>query len=92
MANVVLSAVAIADLDELIASRSLPDDARSRIRQRLSQLERFPESGARLEGRWAPARALTGPWPWMLHVYDYEPDADLVIVLTVQDARSASSR
>jgi hypothetical protein len=92
VATVVLSAVAAADIRELIASRSLPADARARVRGRLSQLERFPESGVRLEGRWAPARLLDGPWSWMLHVYDYDADADVVTVLTVQDARTSTAR
>lgn len=92
MASVVLSAVAVADLNELIVSRSLPADARLRVRDRLSQLGRFPESGVRLDGRWAPARVLVGPWSRMLHVYDYEPDSDVVTVLTIQDARTSSAR
>ncbi len=60
--------------------------------KRLSQLERFPESGVRLEGRWAPARVLVGPWSWMLHVYDYDAGTDIVTVLTVQDARTSTAR
>lgn len=91
MASVFLSAVATADLNELLVTRSLPLDARARVRERLRQLEGFPESGVALEGRWAPARALVGPWSWMLHVYDYDRSVDRVTVLTIHDTRTSTA-
>jgi hypothetical protein len=32
-----------------------------------------------------------GPWSWLVIVYEYDERADTVIVLTMQDARRASS-
>ena len=41
-----------------------------------------------MEGRWDGFRSILGPWPWVLIVYVYDEAADLVIVVTIQDARS----
>jgi hypothetical protein len=32
-----------------------------------------------------------GPWPWLVIVYEHDENRDLVTVLTMQDARRASS-
>lgn len=47
--------------------------------------------GPALSGRWSGFRFLIGPWPWMLIVYAFEEDADLVVIATIQDARRADS-
>jgi plasmid stabilization system protein ParE len=91
LAEVRLSAIAIEDLDRMILSHSLPADTRDRVRRSLRSLEQFPLIGRQLEGRWHPMRLILGPWRWMLIVYLYEESADLVFVLTIQDARSSTA-
>lgn len=91
MAAVRLSPVAIEDLEQLIDSHGLPDDAKGRVRRSLRALERFPRIGRELEGRWAGLRFIIGPWPWMLIVYEYDPAGDDVSVIAVHDGRSSSS-
>ena len=91
MATVELSAAALHDLDELIDTRSLPADTRERVKRRLEVLEAFPRIGRRLEGRWQSHRVLLGPWRWMLFVYLVLDEEDRVLVVTVQDARSAGA-
>jgi hypothetical protein len=54
-------------------------------------LEQFPSMGSALSGRWGGFRFLLGPWRWMLLVYVYLEAEERVVVVTIQDARSASS-
>ncbi len=91
MASVELSAVALQDLDGPIETRSLPSNARERVRQRLEVLEAFPRVGRRLEGRWHSYRVLIGPWRWMLFVYLVLDEEDRVLIVTVQDARTGDA-
>jgi hypothetical protein len=91
LAQVRLSAIAVEDLDRMILTHSLPADTRARVKRSLRVLERFPRIGRSLDGRWYPMRSVLGPWRWMLIVYDYEEASDLVIVLTIQDARSSTA-
>lgn len=91
MARVELTAVAVEDLDRLTLSHSLPDDTRQRVKHSLRVLERFPLIGRGLEGRWSSYRVLLGPWRWLLFVYLYDQDKDLVLVVTIQDVRSSLS-
>ncbi|HEY4896128.1 MAG TPA: type II toxin-antitoxin system RelE/ParE family toxin [Solirubrobacteraceae bacterium] len=91
MARVELSAVAVEDLDRLILTHSLSIDTRPRLRRSLRVLEAFPLIGRELTGRWGGMRFVLGPWRWLLVVYRYEAAEDLVIVLTIQDARSSAS-
>ena len=91
MARVELSAVAVEDLDRLILTHGLPIDTRPRLRRSLRVLEEFPLLGRELTGRWGGMRFVLGPWRWLLVVYRYEAAEDLVIVLTIQDARSSAS-
>jgi hypothetical protein len=86
-----VSAVAVEDLDRMTLTHSLPDDTRPRVGRCLEMLERFPRLGRELEGRWQPFRFILGPWRWMLTVYDYDETRDLVVVATIQDARSSSA-
>ena len=91
MARVEVTAAAVADLDRMIATHSLPRDTKQRVRRSLELLRRFPRLGPELTGRWSGYRFLLGPWRWMLLVYIYIEDEDRVAVVTIQDARSSSA-
>lgn len=47
--------------------------------------------GPALAGRWEGFRLLLGPWRWLLVVYVYIEAEDRVVVVTIQDGRSAAS-
>jgi len=89
--SVQLSAAAVGDLDELIRTHSLPSDTRSPVASSLRPLERFPLLGPALEGRWQGFRFLLGPWRWLVLVYVFIERDDLVVVVTVHDARSSTA-
>lgn len=91
MARVELAAAAVEDLDELIRTHSLPADTRRRVARSLRALERFPLMGPALSGRWDGFRFLLGPWRWLLLVYVLLEPEDRVVVVTIQDARSATA-
>lgn len=91
MARVELSATAVADLDTLILTHSLPDDTRERVRRSLRPLGQFPRMGPELSGRWGGMRFVLGPWRWMLLVYAFIEADDRVVVVTIQDARSSKA-
>jgi hypothetical protein len=91
VASVELARAAVEDLDALIRSHSLQPDTRARVARSLRPLERFPRMGPALTGRWEGFRFLLGPWRWLPLVYVYLEDEDRVVVVTVQDARSAKS-
>ena len=91
MARVKLAAAAAEDLDRLIVTHTLPADTKERVQRTLRPLERFPLLGPQLEGRWAPLRFVLGPWRWMVIVYAYLEDEDLVVIVTIQDGRSSSA-
>lgn len=77
-----------AGLNELL-SRELPESARTRVRERLRQLEEFPESGLRIgDGDWSDARVLFGPW-WFVFIYVYDAASDVVTITAVKDKRTA---
>ena len=75
----------------MILTHSLPASTSGRVRASLEPLGTFPRLGARLQGRWEPFRFVLGPWPWMLLVYVWDESTDVVAVVTVQDARSATA-
>jgi len=91
MAKVVVAQHARTDLAELIQTRSLPDDAASRVRASIEPLASFPQIGRRLTGRWRDFRVILGPWPWMLIVYVYDEPTNMVAIAAIHDAREASS-
>jgi hypothetical protein len=91
VAVVRLSVVAVEDLDRMIVTHSLPADTKTRVRRSLSPLERFPRLGRQLDGRWEPFRLILGPWRWMLIVYVYDEQDDVVLIATIQDARSSTA-
>lgn len=91
MARVVVAATARRNLDDLIASHSLPGSTRDRVRRAIEPLAEFPRLGASLDGRWSRFRFVLGPWRWMVIVYRYDESVDEVAVVTIHDARSARS-
>ena len=91
MPRVELTVAAVADLDRLIRTHSLPMDTKRRVKRSLVPLRRFPRFGPELTGRWRDFRFLLGPWRWMLIVYIFIEDDDRAVVVTIQDARSSSA-
>lgn len=91
MARVELSEAALEDLAQLVRTLSLPSDTPERLRRSLRHLERFPLLGTALAGRWSGLRFLLGPWRWMIVVYAYIEADDRVVVVTIQDGRSAAA-
>jgi plasmid stabilization system protein ParE len=91
MAKVQLTVAAVADLDRLIRTHSLPADTKRRVRRSLGPLRRFPRLGPELSGRWRDFRFLLGPWRWMLIVYVFLEGDARVVVVTIQDARSSTA-
>ena len=91
MPRVELARPAVEDLDEFIRTHSLPPDTRQRVARSLRALERFPLLGRGLSGDWEDFRFLLGPWRWLLLIYEYIESEDRVLVVTIQDGRSARS-
>jgi plasmid stabilization system protein ParE len=91
MARVELAEAALADLDRLILTHSLPKVTRRRLRRSLDSLRLFPRIGPELRGRWSDYRFVLGPWRWMLVVYAYFESEDRLVVVTIQDARASAS-
>ena len=91
MARVELARAAVADLDRLILTHSLPDDTRERVRTALEPLRHFPRLGPELAGRWEGFRFILGPWRWMLLVYVFDKGRDRVVIVTIQDTRTSSA-
>ncbi len=91
MADVVVAPAAVGDLEALIRTHHLPPDTKDRVRGCLRSVGTFPDSGRNLWGLWELFQCLGGPWPWMLIVYEHLVDDDLVIVVTIQDARSSTA-
>jgi plasmid stabilization system protein ParE len=89
VAQVELARAAVADLQRLVLTHSLPSDTPERVRGSLRPLERFPRIGPELTGRWEGFRFLLGPWRWMLLVYILDESRDLVTIVTIQDARTS---
>ena len=91
MSRVLVAPAAAPALARLITTHTLPADTSSRVRRSIEPLERFPLLGASLEGRWRDFRFILGPWRWMLIVYAYADEADVVAVVTIQDGRTSSA-
>lgn len=91
MPRVVVTESARADLLRMTRTHSLPDSTNDRVRASLAVLADFPQLGPMLTGKWAGFRFVLGPWPWMLLVYVWDRDADIVAVVTIQDSRSGSA-
>ena len=91
MAIVLVSPRARRNLERLVQTHSLPTSTVARFVASVEALAAFPSIGAPLGGRWSGYRFILGPWRWMLIVYDYDPNRDVVGIVTVQDARSSSA-
>ncbi len=91
MASVVITPTAKRNLDGLIRDLSLPASTVERFSRSIESLGAFPLLGAQLIGRWSGFRFVLGPWRWMIVVYAYDEDADEVAIVTIRDARSATS-
>ncbi len=75
----------------MIITHSLPSDTKGRVQHSLHVLEQFPNIGRQLDARWHPLRFILGPWRWMLIIYSFEESSNLVLALTIQDARSSAA-
>jgi hypothetical protein len=91
VARIVVVPAAVEDLERLILTHSLPADTKARFRRSVRPFGQFPLLGAALEGRWQGFRFVLGPWRWMVVVYTYDADGDVVSVVTIQDGRAARS-
>ena len=91
MARVVVAPTAIAELARMVSTHSLPADTRARVARSIEPLGQFPLMGAQLEGRWSDFRFILGPWRWMLIVYAYDSEADVVAITTIQDGRRSTA-
>jgi hypothetical protein len=91
VARVEVAEPALEALDRLIETHSLPPDTRKRVQRSLRPLERFPRLGAELGGRWTGLRFVLGPWRWMILVYVFVEDEARVIVVAIEDGRSAGA-
>jgi plasmid stabilization system protein ParE len=92
MAKLLISPTAADALARLILTHSLPADTKDRFKRSVASLAEFPRLGNELE---APGfegmRFLLGPWRWLVIVYSYDLDAEVVWILTVEDARSSTA-
>jgi hypothetical protein len=91
MAHVEWSIEAVAGLDSLIRTHSLPPDTRGRVKRSLQPLGRFPMLGPSNEAGDRPLRFVLGPWRWMILVYVYLEDEDRIVIVGVEDGRSATA-
>jgi hypothetical protein len=91
VAQVIVTPRARQDVEEAISAYGLPEDTWTRISRSLRALERSPLAGGSLTGAKEPVRFALGPWSWMVLVYLYDESADEVYVVSIQDARSATS-
>jgi len=89
--RVLVTPAARDDLARLIRTHSLPRDTTRRVVRSLRPLAEFPLLGAPLEGRWKGFRFILGPWRWMVVVYVVDDGREQVSIVTIQDARSATS-
>lgn len=88
MAQIKVAPSARDDLTHLITFLKLPRDTRARVKASIRPLSAAPEGGTALTGRWRGYRYILGPWDWMVIVYAYDPVADQVNVVTIQDVRT----
>ncbi len=89
MARVEWSEQALRSLDRLIQTHSLPADTKTRLKQSLRPLERFPRLGPAVQAGGRELRFILGPWRWLIVVYASFEAEDRVVVLSVEDGRSS---
>ena len=79
-------------LERLRLSHSLPADSRARIEESAAPLAQFPRLGPELQSRAeGELRFLIGPWPWLVIVYLYRPNEDLLVIVSIEDGRAADA-
>jgi plasmid stabilization system protein ParE len=91
MARIVVTEAAARDLRDLIRTHRLPETTTKRVKRSIRPLADFPELGAELGGVFAPRRFLLGPWRWMIVIYGFYPEDDLVAILAIVDGRTSTS-
>jgi hypothetical protein len=91
MSTIEVTRLARDQLRELIETRRLPSETRSRVSQSLLTLEDFPRAGKQLSGVWRDCRALIGPWGWLIVVYMCVEAEDRVVVVAFHDARTSDA-
>ena len=92
MARIVVSPTAASSLDRLTVTHSLPADTRARFKRSIASLAGFPRLGRLLvAGGFDGLRFVLGPWRWMIIVYDFDPETDVVQILLVEDGRSSKA-
>lgn len=91
MAKIVITWAARRELAWLIRTHGLPADTKERFVRAVGNLHEFPELGSSLAGRWRGYRFVLGPWRWMIIVYSYDANAEVVVIATIQDSRSQRS-
>lgn len=91
MARVVVTHAAARDLRDLMRTHRLPEDTVERVKRSIRPLADFPKLGAELAGDFAPRRFLLGPWRWMIVIYSFYPESDLVAILAIVDGRTSTS-
>lgn len=91
MTSVLVTRSAADDLRGLIRSHRLPGNTVERLQRSLRALEDFPELGSPLSDSFAGRRFLLGPWRWMIVIYRFYPDRDIVAILAIVDGRTSSS-
>ena len=91
MARVVVTQAAARDLRDMMRTHRLPENTIERFRRSTRPLADFPELGAELGGTFAPRRFLLGPWRWMIVIYRFYPESDLVAILAIADGRTSMS-
>lgn len=91
MARVVVTHAAARDLRELIRTHRLPANTIERVKRSIRPVADFPEFGAELGGEFAPLRFVLGPWRWMIVIYRFDPEGDLVAILAIVDGRTSTS-
>ena len=75
-----------------MVTHSLPADTRTRFKRSVASLADFPRLGRLLEGGpYDGLRFVLGPWRWMIIVYDFDPEVDVVRILLVEDGRSSKA-
>ena len=91
MARVVVTHAAALDLRALIRTHRLPENTIERVKRSILPLAEFPELGAELGATFAPRRFILGPWRWMIVIYRFYPESDLVAILAFVDGRMSTS-
>ena len=91
MARVVVTYAAARDLRDLMRTHRLPENTIERVKRSIRPLADFPELGAELGGAFASRRFLLGPWRWMIVIYRFYRERDLVAVLAIVDGRTSTS-